>query len=104
MDDQLVAGLLQVGGDAPAHDAQSDKSHHHVVPWSSRTSFPVFWTNLAGFCYRTTGWCLLAGLHQPLIETDEVKGCLAGQRAATVLHRATQADVVRALSLCRVVR
>ena len=26
MDDQFVPGLLQVGGHAPAHDAQSDKS------------------------------------------------------------------------------
>ena len=43
-------------------------------------------------------------LHQPLIESDEVKRCLAGQSAATVLNRAAQADVVRAIALCRVVR
>jgi predicted nucleic acid-binding Zn-ribbon protein len=43
-------------------------------------------------------------LHQPLIESDEVKRCLAGQSAATVLNRAAQADVVRAITLCRVVR
>jgi hypothetical protein len=43
-------------------------------------------------------------LHQPLIESDDMKGCLAGQRAATVLNRAAQADVVRAIALCRVVR
>jgi hypothetical protein len=43
-------------------------------------------------------------LHQPLIESDEVKRCLAGQSAATVLNRAAQADVVRAVTLCRVVR
>jgi len=45
-----------------------------------------------------------AFLHQPLIESDEVKRCLAGQSAATVLNRAAQADVVRAITLCRVVR
>jgi chromosome segregation ATPase len=45
-----------------------------------------------------------AFLHQPLIESDEVKRCLAGQSAATVLNRAAQADVVRAIALCRVVR
>jgi hypothetical protein len=43
-------------------------------------------------------------LHQPLIESDEVKRCLAGQSAATVLNRAAQADIVRAFPLCRVVR
>src|SRR5947209_15693755 len=31
MHDQLVAGLLQIGGHAAAHDAQSNKSHHHVL-------------------------------------------------------------------------
>ena len=45
-----------------------------------------------------------AFLHQPLIESDEVKRRLAGQSAATVLNRAAQADVVRAITLCRVVR
>jgi chromosome segregation ATPase len=45
-----------------------------------------------------------AFLHQPLIESDEVKRCLARQSAATVLNRAAQADVVRAIALCRVVR
>jgi hypothetical protein len=43
-------------------------------------------------------------LHQPLIESDDMKRCLPGQRAATVLNRAAQADVVRAIALCRVVR
>jgi hypothetical protein len=43
-------------------------------------------------------------LHQPLIESDDMKGCLPGQSAATVLNRAAQADVVRAIALCRVVR
>jgi hypothetical protein len=43
-------------------------------------------------------------LLQPLIESDDMKGCLPGQRAATVLNRAAQADVVRAIALCRVVR
>jgi hypothetical protein len=43
-------------------------------------------------------------LNQPLIESDDMKGCLSGQRAATVLNRAAQADVVRAIALCRVVR
>jgi hypothetical protein len=43
-------------------------------------------------------------LNQPLIESDDMKGCLAGQSAATVLNRAAQADVVRAIALCRVVR
>ena len=45
-----------------------------------------------------------AFLHQPLIESDEVKRCLARQSAATVLNRAAQADVVRAIALCRVLR
>jgi hypothetical protein len=39
-------------------------------------------------------------LHQPLIESDDMKGCLPGQSAATVLDRAAQADVVRAIALC----
>jgi hypothetical protein len=43
-------------------------------------------------------------LHQPLIESDHMKGCLAGQSAATVLNRAAQADVVRAIALRRVMR
>jgi len=42
----------------------------------------------------------VAGLHQPLIEPDQVKGFLAGQRAATILNRAAQADIVRAVTLC----
>ncbi len=45
-----------------------------------------------------------AVLQQPLIEPDDMKGCLAGQSAATVVNRAAQADVVRAIALCRVVR
>jgi predicted nucleic acid-binding Zn-ribbon protein len=36
-------------------------------------------------------------LHQPLIESDDMKGCLPGQSAATVLNRAAQAGVVRAM-------
>lgn len=43
-------------------------------------------------------------LHQPLIESDDMKGRLPGQSAATVLIRAAQAEVVRAIALCRVVR
>ena len=43
-------------------------------------------------------------LHQPLIETDDVKWRLAGQSATTVLNCAAQADIVRAFALCRVVR
>src|SRR5260370_37878703 len=43
-------------------------------------------------------------LHQPLIESDDMKGCLPGQSAATVLNRAAQPHVVRATALCRVVR
>src|SRR5437879_12362584 len=43
-------------------------------------------------------------LHQPLIEPNDVKWRLAGQRAATVLNCAAQADIVRASALCRVVR
>src|SRR5262249_20586744 len=43
-------------------------------------------------------------LHEPLIETDDMKCCLTGQGAATVLDCATQADIVRAPALCRVVR
>ncbi len=43
-------------------------------------------------------------LHQPLIKSDEMKGRLPRQSAATVLNRAAQADVVRAIALCRVVR
>jgi len=34
-------------------------------------------------------------LHQPLIEPNDVKWRLAGQRAATVLNCAAQADIVR---------
>jgi hypothetical protein len=43
-------------------------------------------------------------LHQPLIEPDDVKWRLAGQGAATVLNCAAQADIMRAATLCRVVR
>ena len=43
-------------------------------------------------------------LHQPLIEPNDVKWRLAGQGAATVLNCAAQADIVRAVALCRVVR
>jgi hypothetical protein len=43
-------------------------------------------------------------LHQPLIEPNDVKWRLAGQRAATVLNGAAQAEIVRASALCRVVR
>ena len=43
-------------------------------------------------------------LHQPLIETDNVKWRLAGQSATTVLNCAAQAYIVRAFALCRVVR
>jgi hypothetical protein len=43
-------------------------------------------------------------LHQPLIESDDMKGRLPGQSSATVLNRAAQADIVRAIALCRVVR
>jgi hypothetical protein len=31
VDDEPIAGLLQVGGDRAAHGAQTDESHHHVV-------------------------------------------------------------------------
>jgi hypothetical protein len=37
------------------------------------------------------------GLHQPLIEPDDVKWRLAGQGAATVFNCAAQADIVRTL-------
>ena len=43
-------------------------------------------------------------LHQSLIESDDMKERLPGQSAATVLIRAAQAEVVRAIALCRVVR
>ena len=43
-------------------------------------------------------------LHQPLIEPDDVKWRLAGQGATTVLNCAAQADIVRAVALCRVLR
>ena len=43
-------------------------------------------------------------LHQPFIEPNDVKWRFAGQRAATVLNCAAQADIVRASALCRVVR
>jgi len=36
-------------------------------------------------------------LHQPLIESNDMKGRLPGQSAATVLNRAAQAGVVRAM-------
>ena len=48
--------------------------------------------------------CCSTVLHQPLIETDDVKWRLAGQSATTVLNCAAQADIVRAFGLCRVVR
>ena len=48
--------------------------------------------------------CCSSVLHQPLIETDDVKWRLAGQSATTVLNCAAQADIVRAFALCRVVR
>jgi hypothetical protein len=48
--------------------------------------------------------CCSTVLHQTFIETDDVKGRLAGQSTTTVLNCAAQADIVRAFGLCRVVR
>ena len=48
--------------------------------------------------------CSTTVLRQPLIQPDDVKWRFAGQRAAAVLSCAAQADIVRASTLCRVVR
>ena len=43
-------------------------------------------------------------LHQPLIETDDMKWRLAGQSATTILNCAAQAGIVLGFALARVVR
>ena len=48
--------------------------------------------------------CVTVLSGQSLVEPDEVKRCPPGQGAATILNCAAQANVVRAVSLCRIVR
>src|SRR5262249_32718764 len=43
-------------------------------------------------------------LHYPFIEPNNVKWRCAGQHARAVLNRPAQADIVRASTLCRVMR
>ena len=42
--------------------------------------------------------------HQPLIQSDNMKWRFPGQRAPAILDGTAQADIVRALTLCRIMR
>ena len=42
--------------------------------------------------------------HQPFIQSENMKWCFPGQRAPAILDRTAQADIVRALTLCRIMR
>jgi hypothetical protein len=42
--------------------------------------------------------------HQPLIQSDDMKWRFPGQRAPAILDGTAQADIVRALALCRIMR
>ena len=77
---------------------------HHEARLSGRTRGGVRHSATVHHVPELTPRCCSTVLHQPLIETDDVKGRLAGQGATTILNRTAQADIVRAFALCRVVR
>jgi hypothetical protein len=42
--------------------------------------------------------------HEPFIQSDNMKWCFPGQRAPAILDGTAQANIVRALTLCRIMR